>query len=366
MDDDLIPTTEDNQRVDHYAPESEADQSAVNFSAQAQRDKFLGGTAGSPKDEQAKTPEVWNIIAGKGIEVISRRGWQEYRDQLERLNWEPFANTQIHQIKNLREKAKSEIPYDDSEAIQTRAKIRKYVEETRQKYPKDSSSPYVALSDKGSQLGKKLTIVGRETPDFGKEKATRVYMAIDEGGMRHGFEALREELSANGALGKMILALNLEVLDNEDPRRVDNNAIIMYVSDSNSDTLTKISNAIIRAKERQPVAFKLSSKQLADVNSESAAEFMVPLDDTSWFVEVEPQQGLQSYHSSIFAEMRSSVYRGYDTVIDGLPNISTYKETLESRRPEIRNTARIIDHNSGKPLPRRLAMPGLVVNEIQK
>ena len=90
---------------------------------------------------------------------------------------------------------------------------------------------------------------------------------------------------------------------------------------------------------------------------------MIPLDDTTWFVEVEPQQGGQSYHAGIFAEMRSSVYRGFDVMKDGLPNMETYRQTLESRRPEVRDKAPIIDHYSRKPLPRRLTMPGLVIQK---
>lgn len=318
------------------------------------------------KPEQINTPDAWKIIDGEGLKVINEKGWIEYRRQLDGLTWEPFANTQIKQIRDLREKAKSEIPYkyDSYDVMLTRQKIRKYVEETRQKYPEDATLPYFAPSDKTSHPEKKLTIYGRQRPDFGKEKTTRIYMAIPENGMQYCFEALREELAANGALEKMILALNLEVLDNKSPAtRVDNNAVIMYVPDSNPDTLTKISKAIAKAKQKQPVAFRLSSSQLAYAKLWSTAEFMVPLDDTTLFVEIERQQGGQNYHQGVFASMRKSIYRGYDPVVDGLPNMVIYKESLEARRPEKRNSAKITDPYSGKPLPRRLAMPGLVVND---
>lgn len=318
------------------------------------------------KPEQINIPDAWRIIAGEGLEIINEKGWAEFRKQLEALNWEPFANTQIKQIKDLREKAKTETPYSYGpyDSMLNRQAIKGYAEETRQKYPKDGQLPYFALTEKEtSDLGKKLTIYGRKTPTFGKENTTRIYMAIPENGMQYCFEALREELASNGALEKMILALNLEVLDNKSPAtRADNNAVVMYVPDSNPDTLTKISKAIAKAKEKQTVAFRLTSSQLAYVKLWSTAEFMVPLDDTTWFVEIEKQQGTQSYHQGIFPSMRHSIYWGHDPVVDELPNMVIYKESLKARRPDKRNSVRITDLYSDKPLPRRLAMPGLVVS----
>lgn len=314
------------------------------------------------KVEPGKTPDTWKIIGGEGLEVVGRRGWKEYRDELERLSWMPIANTQIEEIKRLLENAKSEPPLQisPSEAIATRDKIIQYADESVQRYPKEGLKPYYAVKD-----GKKLYFDGKEIPAFGREKTTRIYMALREGAFTFGMEALREQLTANGAIDKMSLVLNLEAIQGDNPNGADNNAIVMYIPDSNPDILTKISEAITKAKQKNPKVFELTSGQLANAKSESIAEFMVPLDDTTWFVEVEPQQkgGTESYHQGVFAEMRSSVYRGYSIMEDGLPNIAVYKETLNARRPEIRSIAPIIDHYSGKPLPRRLAMPGLVIQK---
>lgn len=306
----------------------------------------------------------WSIIAGEGLEVINTRGWKEYRDKLEGLNWESFANTQIQQINRLRNEAKSEPPFhiSPSEAIMTRNTIIKYADESAGKYPKEGPEQYYAVKD-----GKKLYFNGKEIAVFGREKTTRIYMALREGAFTFSMEALREQLAANGALDKMLLVLNLEAIQGDNPNRVENNAIVMYIPDSNPDTLTKIAQAILKAKKEKPKVFELTSEQLANAKSESTAQFMVPLDDTTWFVEVEPQQmgGTQSYHHGVFAEMRSSIYRGYEVEKDRLPNVAVYKETLDALHPEIRSTAPIRDHYSGKHFPRRLAMPGLVTQSRQ-
>lgn len=312
--------------------------------------------------EGGKSLDRWSIIAGEGLEVINARGWKEYRDQLESFSWEPFANTQIRQISELREKAKTEPPLETSasEAIITRNKILQYVDESVQKYPEDGPKQYYVIKDE-----KKLSFCGKEVPAFGKEKTTRIYMALREGAFTFGMEALREQLEANGALDKILLVLNLEAIQGDNPNGADSNAIVMYIPDSDPQTLTKISEAVLRAKQEKPKVFELTSDQLANAKAESTAEFMVPLDNSTWFVEVEPQQkgGTESYHQGVFAQMRYRVYRGFPIMKDGLPNMEIYKQTLESRRPEIRDKAPIIDHYSGKPLPRRLAMPGLIVQK---
>ncbi len=324
-------------------------------------------TAEVRRPEQIITPDSLRIIAGEGSKVINEKGWAEFRKQLDGLEWEPIANTQIKQIKDLREKAKTESPYKFiySDSILNKQEVRKFAEEIRQRYPKDSSLPYWASSKKETtDAGKKLSIYGRERPDFGIEKATRIYMAISEDKLRQGFEILREELAANGALEKMILVLNLEVLDNKSPViTVDNNAIIMYVPDSNPDTLTKVAGAIAKAKEKQPLAFKLNSAQLANVKLASTSEFMIPLDDTTWFVEIEKETENRSYHTVTFPAIRKGIF-GYaeSPIIDGLPNMTRYKHRLEAHKPEIRSSVRIFELESNKPLPRRLAMPGLIVD----
>lgn len=316
-----------------------------------------------PVKEARHEPTIWKVIGGKGIEVVNETGWENYRKMLDLLGWSQLAESQISSIKYLKERSKKEastIPND--EAMETRARIRNYVKETRDKYPRTSNLPYFAASEVDTtDTGKKLTIWGKDVPKFGKEKTTRIYMALTEVGMRFAFDALREELAQNGAINKMILALNLETLQNADPNEVDNNAVIMYVPDSNPEVLTKICQAIKAAKEKQPNAFKLTAKQLASVKTGSTAEFMVPLDDTTAFVEVEKVKGGASYHSTVMAEMRKYVYRGFDTLDQqGLPNMEVYNETLNYRPKTVRDSAKIYDSEGRKELPRRYAMPGLV------
>lgn len=320
------------------------------------------GTLGTPETEvqQKQTPEVWDIIAGKGLEVVNRKGWQFYRQELEYLTWEPIANTQIHQINALREQAKTEPPFvvNQSEAIQIRNRVLQYTEDSIALHPREGQEAYYAHKD-----GNKLYFTGKNFPKFGVGNTTRIYMALRQGAMPFAMESLREQLAANSAIDRMFLVLNLEAIQGQDSTGVDNNAVVMYIPDSDPQTLARVSSAITEAKKQKPKVFELTSQQLADAKTASTVEFMIPLDDTTWFVEVEPQQkgGTESYHQGVFAEMRTSVYRGFSPVNDeGLPNIDIYKETLDTRRAEIRNIAPIIDHNSQKPLPRRLSMPALV------
>lgn len=312
------------------------------------------------KENMHQAPDVGDIIAGQGLEFVREKGWEQYRQQLEGLTWESIAMTQIDQINALRQKAKTEPPFEirTSDLLRMEKKTMQYVDESVAKYPRNSDLSY----DSHREGNKKLYFTGKSFPDFGKEKTTRIYMALREDAMPFATETLREQLAANGALEKMSLVLNLEVLQGGYEYQADNNAIVMYVPDSNAQTLTKVSEAIANAKKANPKVFELLPEQLADVKMESTATFMLPLDDTTWFVEVGPQEqgGLASYHSSVFADIGKSVYRGHKPIKDRLPDLDVYKETLASRRPEIRQRAPIISHHMSKPIPRRISMPGLI------
>ncbi len=313
-------------------------------------------------DNRNVSPEQYDVVSRGGLEYVANNGWKEYRDMLESMTWEPIVEREIKKIMTLRKQAESEVP-QPKDVIAARAEIKKYAQDIRANFTRiNTDQSYYALSEKdgASDLDKKLTLVGKKEPWIGQGKMTRIYIALAETGMRDGFETLRKELDANGALEKMRLVLNLEELGNDDLDRTPNNAIIMYISDSNPDVLTKAALAIESAQAKHSASFRLTSQQLADVNRSSAAEFMVPLGAASWFVEVEPNLEGRSYHASVFPDINRCIYRGKPTSVNGLPNIETYRETLNYRRPEIRHKAQITD-SMGKLLPRRISMPGLVI-----
>ena len=89
------------------------------------------------------------LSADTRLTIEKSDGTKEYRDKLESLNWEPFANTQISQITKLRKIAKSEPPLviSSTDALATRKKIIQYAEESIQKYPKNRPGQYYAVKD---------------------------------------------------------------------------------------------------------------------------------------------------------------------------------------------------------------------------
>lgn len=296
-------------------------------------------------------PEVWNVIEGRGLEVVGRLGWAAYREILERLSWVPIAETQLVQISELKKKALREPPYE-TDRIQA-AKIRQAIRD------------FAATSGYRPDIHNKVYAGGNALPEPGREKTTRIYLALREGGAVYAFQTLKEQCAEKHILDKIMVVLNLETIDKPDPCDADNNTVIIYSLDSDPEILGRAAAAITSAKRKHPGFFELTSKQLADVKAESTAEFMVPLDDTTWFVEVEPskKKGLESYHTAILADFRMSLYRAHPSLVGGMPNLNVYQETVRQYGNAHGDEPLIRSYFTGKLMPRRMMMPALVVNK---
>ncbi|MFA6532597.1 MAG: hypothetical protein WCT22_01195 [Patescibacteria group bacterium] len=304
--------------------------------------------------------ETYSIIAGNSLEIIGQYGWAAYRRKLETLSWEPFANTQVAEIQKLR---RNTIPFFtqrerlDSRKIKDELYV--YMQATARRFPKDAKNSFFAQPvTEADTKANKFIIQGKNKPPWGLNKTTRIYMAVSPEKLKDAYESLRADFETQGILGNIIFALNLEALDNPDIRTVDNNSLIAYVPDSDETILTKLCSAINRVKKQNPKVFLLEAEQEARVRANAASEFLVPLDNTTWFIEQEKQREDRSYHTTTFAEMRTSIYQGKQALTNGLPNMNQYGDTLNYYKS--RGIGRIPSDSPVFSMTRRLAMPGLV------
>lgn len=302
----------------------------------------------------------FKIMAGEALGVIIEVGWEAYRNKLSELQWETFANTQVDAIKKLQARHTVEPPVD-SQAVN--ARIAEYCKTTRARYPKDGTDQYYAYpAPADGSRGNKLVLEGKHTPQYGQDKLTRVYMAVETSKLVSAFELLRTELSANGTLDNIIYAMNLETLDNPNLRTVDNNAIIFYVPTSDSEVLTKIASTIKTCKQKQPSLFTMPPQQEARARANAISEFLVPLDNTTWFVEQEKEREGKSYHTATFAELRTNMYFGKPPLTtDGLPDVTQYKaarDLFSGQKMQF-----VPNDNPLFSTTRMLSMPGLVVSK---
>ena len=305
--------------------------------------------------------DTYKIISGEALGVIEQYGWESYRQKLLQLDWYSFANTQIAEIKKLRKNSQIESYFtqepDRSEVTKI---ILDYAEDIRVKYTQNSNHPFFALPKEYTiKKGNKLTIKGRYRPNYFEKQATRVYMAASIEKLAEAFELLREDLAAHHVLENINLVMNLEALDVSNLKIVDNNAIILYVPDSNPIVLTKICASIKRLKQAAPLPFQLSKEQEATVRAVSASEFMIPLDNTTWFIGQEKEKGNRSFHWHTVGDFVENIYMGKPKMVDGLPNIQQYMNAIEYFKSKGKD---IVLSNipifSGR---RKLTMPGLVV-----
>jgi hypothetical protein len=294
------------------------------------------------------------VLQGRGIEVAATKGWDVMRSLLNTTTWETLATNQITQIQHLREQAKGEPPIPGKSNWYIKDGETNYIRDSKQKYPDDGSQPFTVRDSSN-----KLNIFGRNLPQYGVNKLTRIYFSVPQSSIITAFDTLRDTLTENGAINSIQLALNRESLQTDNQDSVQDNDIILYIPDSNIDTLTLCSQAILKAKQKNTQAFQPPTSQLATVKADAAATFKVPLDDSTWFVEMEPIEGGRSYDTSTVVNFRKMIYRGYHSQIDGLPNLTTYKESVAHYGAE--NGVPAQDKGlSYRISKRQLKMPGLV------
>lgn len=316
-----------------------------------------------PSDIPTGMQDIYSIIAGEALSVIERIGWKAYREKLNHVSWYSIANNQIFDIRRLRttsENSESAISYTERQNVES------YVRDVRRKFPKGNHSSFYAGGEgPRGMLGKKLELIGKEYPDSFNKKRTRIYMALDTRNFRVGFEQLRQELDNAGVLQHIGLMLNLECLQSE-TQGVD--SIMLHIPNSDPEVLDKVIRCMKTVKSKAPNIWKLSPVRLAQAKTDATASFMVPLDESAWFVEIEREYGNSSYMMGVLSDFIQLLYQGQKSVINGIPHLDAYQRYVQNIPQADRATARISRINTAVGgtqrddiLMRRVLMPGLVI-----
>ncbi|MDO8668233.1 MAG: hypothetical protein Q7K35_04025 [bacterium] len=243
-----------------------------------------------------------NILEGHAFEEIARVGWVKYRETLGKLSYSDIIEQQAKQVEELELKQDNKIQtppqwVTQSQNIEAGERARKLSGWFTAEYGKDKSNSFFAFQDRS----KKLIVQGRK--EMTDEKSTpidnlvtRIYFTVPTRNSPEAYKALFETLTDEGVMDRIQLALNLEnyTADSLD-KSYENNTIIVYVYGKDPELMTKAVKAIARAKkESKPELWKLPADDLAKAKKSIVNDFMIPLDDTTAFVEA---KNTNSYHS---------------------------------------------------------------------
>ncbi len=308
-----------------------------------------------PAEKESPKVNVENILEGRGLEEISRVGWGKYREALVQTSYADIIDHQIDQIEEVRLKQETKttpVPEWLVHNLNVKASMRakELSKFLTTEYSKDKQSSFFAYQDQG----KKLMVQGRETMTDGKyipidNHLTRIYLTVLTRNSPEAFKALFNSFVDEGAMDYVQLALNLENYQADSlDRPFEDNTIIIYVYGQNSDRLTKVAKAISRAKNESPQdLWKFDSENLAKAKETIAKDFMIPLDDTTAFVEA---KNTMSYHAGAYGIMRRSITGELPTTKINLQELS---DKFKKWTPELPG---LIEGDSD----RRCYMPALV------
>lgn len=260
--------------------------------------------------EKEKSLEVSseNVLEGRGFEEIERIGWQKYRAALVNLSYGDIVEKQVSQIKQLeaqQEYKTGKTPewITHEQNVEARGRARNLSSEFSEKYSKEKLLTYYSYQDRGKKVfvnGKNIEVDDKNNP-IGRP-VTRFYFSVPTKSSPEAFKSLFTSLVDEGVMGKIQLALNLENYQGESlDKSFENNNLVLYAYGENPQLMEKITKAITRAKRSSPDAWQLSATNTAKAKEEMVKDFMIPLDDTTAFVEMD---NLRSYH----ADVRGHVY----------------------------------------------------------
>ncbi|MDP3764017.1 MAG: hypothetical protein Q8Q95_00130 [bacterium] len=265
-----------------------------------------------PVEKEPPEVNVENVLEGRGLEEISKVGWGKYREALTQTSYADVIDHQIDQIKEIKNKQE---PKTESVPewlvhnlnIKASARAKELSEFLTTEYSRDKQSSFFAYQDRG----KKLMVQGREPVMDERDNPidnhlTRIYLSVLTRNSPEAFKALFDSFVDEGVMDYVRLALNLESYQDDSlDKPFEDNTIIIYVYGQNSDRLTKIAKAITIAKNESPQdLWKLGSEDLAKAKEAIAKDFMIPLDDTTAFVEA---KNINSYHAGAYGRIRRSI-----------------------------------------------------------
>ena len=146
------------------------------------------------------------------------------------------------------------------------------------------------------------------------------------------------------------------------------NTIIIYEPKSRPEVLNKILEAYRQAKQERPDLFNLSPRQKASVTRRNLLAFKALVDANMSFVEMAPEDGGQSYDSSVINEIRELF--GFDPRIMN-PSLVSLEGTMQLLEEKQRQFVMVredregfnkgrIKHGQEVHYKRKLSAPALI------
>jgi len=159
---------------------------------------------------------------------------------------------------------------------------------------------------------KKLTIHGKnvkydEQGQAVERPVTRIYFTVPTEHSPEAFKSLFDQFVDAGIMKDFMMALNLESYQGNLNQRFENNTIIAYVNGNKPELMGNIAKSIQKAKQRNPELWKLNPDELAKAKTDVVKDLMMPLDDTTAFVEC---HNIYSYHQGPGGRMYSEMTGG--------------------------------------------------------
>ncbi len=311
----------------------------------------------SPQNHEIKVEDIDSLITdGKGLEVIQKIGYQEYRNRLANFSYSQFIQKVMDEKKRHEETIQSSSPTEskapgwvitnaNDEALKRTLQLGK---ELQTQFPYEGTSPFYVDNSRTN----KIWVFGKDFPQTKIDedyKMTRIYLSPPTANLPEAFSSLVNALERNGCLSQIQVALNLEVLEaeslNKDHER---NSIIIYAK-GDTPPMDKIAKAIMDAKNLLPSSWVTSERAQLELADEMARDFMIPLDSTTGLVEI---RGEESYHN-VRGRIAADLLKDFRLLRQ--KNIEPYFDALNPQTPGNFFTFDFLEE-------RRSYMPGLVFN----
>jgi len=321
----------------------------------------------SPGAEYAswKAPETGNnptvpnheqILEGHGFEEVERVGWNRYREALTSMSYADLIDHQLAQIQQLEAQGSQDkgVPVWITEKFNTEALQRAHELSgwlTRE-YGQEKGGSFVAWQEGDKKVWVQGCNLNRETSV--ERPLTRIYFSVPTKNSPEAFREVWASLVDAGVMDKVDLALNLESFQQDSTQKsFENNTLVLYVYGKNPELMTKVSKAIKRAKESKPELWQIPPKDKARAKTSILKDLMIPLDDTTSFVEA-------NTHASYHAGPRSYIVReltGQFIKVD-LPELARSIRQFSPQTPVEVNAYEQVPANIG----RKRHMPALIQN----
>lgn len=287
--------------------------------------------------------------SSKEVPLIEKP-WREIRNAFESTPYSELYQAGLRRIQEWEKTPRQSIdPKDWSNSI--KMQIQKATE-----IPHSQRIPGTYLWE---EKDKKIWSQGDDvSKDDSPRTLTRLYIATDPRNATDAYLALLRELSSNGVISNIQVALNTEELFIE--RLVPNN-IIIYEEDSRPEVLDKVLAAYRKARSQNPKLFELSPRQKASVMRANLRNFKAILDSNTAFVEMAPEDKGRSYDSGI-VQQTAAAY--------GIGTYATDEEALATIQKKEKKGVVLTTQDHGKVghtkpgdilhYKRRLSAPSLV------